>query len=266
MNADTSPLNWQWSDGFRRTICGFNVARDCLGGLALLLCIPPAVVVHLSGVILTPTFTSTHSGTALFLEVLAELFLCIGAVVFLFLLLVADPGFTEAPTDLSCRCKKCGVEVEGFDHHCGAVGACVGKSNMCYFILFLMFAALLCALVGLQNIIFVATAIRAYRHEAGSSWTSLAALKKAALAVLSSSRTLVLIVLSGAAVTGGVYCTFLWLRYIYLAHMGLDSVRGRRRLGTRGSLSAVFSYTLHPKLSHNNFIFRRQYDLLDVSS
>ncbi|CAG9582312.1 conserved hypothetical protein [Leishmania major strain Friedlin] len=265
MNADTAPLSWEWGGKRgRRTICGFNVAGDCLGGLVLLIGIPALVVAHLAAVVLTPLFTASHDGNTLLLEVLLELFLCMGAVALLFLLLVADPGFVEVPTPLSCRCSHCGTEVDDFDHHCGAVGACIGKGNMCYFILFLLFAALLCVLGAVQNVAFVAATVRAHIRDAGTSWTSIAALIRNIFTTLCWPRILCLLALSVAAVNGGVVCTFLCLRYTYLAYKGLSSVRRRRQFDVSGSLSKVFASTFRPAFSHN-FILPRYHALADVS-
>lgn len=266
MNADTAPLSWEWgSKRGRRTICGFNVASDYLGGLVLLIGIPALVVAHLAVVVLSPLFTASHDGNTLLLEVFLELFLCISAVALLFLLLVADPGFVEVPTALSCRCSHCGTDVDDFDHHCGAVGACIGKGNMCYFILFLLFAALLCVLGAVQNAAFVAATVRAHIRDTDLSRTSIAALIKTVFTELRLPRILCLLMLSLAAVNGGGVCTFLSLRYTYLAYKGLSSVRRRRRFDVSGSLSNVFANTFRPAFSHN--FMRPQYhalaDMLD---
>ncbi|KAG5468479.1 hypothetical protein LSCM1_02459 [Leishmania martiniquensis] len=225
---------------------------------------PALVGVHLAAIVLTPTFAASRDGSALLLEVLVELLLCLSAVVLLFLLLVTNPGFVEVPTALSCRCRRCGVEVDDFDHHCGAVGACIGKGNMCYFILFLLSSALLCAFGAAQNAAFVAAAVRARSHDLESSQTSREALTDIALAALRSPRALCLLVLSALSVIGGAVTTFLCLRYTYLAHRGRSSLRRRRQFSTSSSLFEVFSQTLHPTFSHN-FKFSRHYALEQVS-
>ncbi|XQJ30759.1 DHHC palmitoyltransferase, putative [Leishmania guyanensis] len=264
MESDSAPLSWAWDRRRRRNIFGFNVSSDCLGGLALLIGIPVLVAVHLATVVLTPHFTASQECKTLRLKVFVELLLCLSAEVLLFLLLVTDPGFVDAPTDLSCCCRHCGMEVEDFDHHCSAVGACIGKGNMCYFILFLLFAALLCVLAAVQNAVFAYGAVRAYRRDTAPSWTSRAALIDAGFTALRSPRTLCFLVLSVVAVDAGVVCTFLCLRYTYLAYWGLSSVRRRGLVGIPGSLSEVFAHTLRPAFSHN-FTFPRDYALADLS-
>ncbi|KAG5468897.1 hypothetical protein CUR178_01733 [Leishmania enriettii] len=247
----TEPLWGQWGERRRRIICGFNVASDCVGGLALLIGIPAHVGVHLAAVVLAPSSAASHDSSTLLLEVFVELFLCLGSVIFLFLLLVTNPGFVEMPTDLSCRCRRCGIDVEDFDHHCGAVGACVGKDNMCYFILFLFFTAMLCVLEAVQNVVFVAAAMRARSDYTVPSWAFGKDCIDAVFTALRSPRVLCLLVLSAVAVIGGAVCTFLCLRYTYLAYQGRSSRRRRRQAGVPGSLSAVFLKALHPTFSHN---------------
>ncbi|KAG5491860.1 hypothetical protein JIQ42_01769 [Leishmania sp. Namibia] len=264
MIFDTAPLRGGWGERRRRIICGFNVASDCVGGLALLIGIPALVGVHLAAVVLAPSSAASHDDSSPLLEVLVELLLCLGSVIFLFLLLVTNPGFVEMPTDLSCRCRRCGIEVEDFDHHCGAVGACIGKDNMCYFILFLLFTAMLCVLGAVQNVAFVAAAMRARSDYTGPSWAFRKACIDTVLTALRSPRALCLLVLSAVAVIGGAVCTFLCLRYTFLAYQGRSSRRRRRQVGAPGSLSAVFSKALHPTFSHN-FHFPWDYTFEPVS-
>ncbi|KAK7197115.1 DHHC palmitoyltransferase [Novymonas esmeraldas] len=248
----------------RRRICGFSVARDCFGGLALLLAIPAAAAVHLAVVVLTPCFAASQSSGALLAEVAAELLLCGAAVVALFLLLVADPGFVGEPTDLSCRCSRCGVDVDDFDHHCGVVGACIGKRNMCYFILFLLAVTLLCVLVTVQNVSVAVLAVHAHIGDSGPFWTSRAAFLSAVLDTTRLPTLICFAVLSAAAIAGGVLCAMLCLRYTYLAYCGRSSVLRRRRTDCSSTLGAVFAHTMHPSFSHN-YQHLRHYSSVSIS-
>ncbi|GET92499.1 hypothetical protein, conserved [Leishmania tarentolae] len=256
MSRDTAPLSWGWGKRGRRTMCGFNVASDCLGGLVLLIGIPVLVVVHLAAIVMSPLFTASHDGTTLLLQALVEMFLCMSTVVLLFLLLVTDPGFVEVPTALSCRCTHCGTEIDDFDHHCGAVGACIGRGNMCYFILFLLCAALLCIVGVVQNVAFIMAAIGAHIRGTGTSWSSIASLIRIVLTEERFPRMLCWLALSVAAVMGGTVCIFLCLRYTYLAYKGRSSVLRRRRFDISGSLANVFATTFHPAFSHNFMVPR----------
>ncbi|KPI88261.1 hypothetical protein ABL78_2685 [Leptomonas seymouri] len=203
-------------------------------------------------VVLTAFFVGHRSGTLLLAEVLLEWLFCIMAELCLFLLLVADPGFTAEPTDLSCRCTTCRVEVEDFDHHCGVLGVCVGKGNMCYFILFLLFASLLCLLGGFENALYIASLVATC--ESTCAVSSRVSLEGCAAAIRDTVGYFPLMchaLLSIVAVYGGSVCVFLCLRYIHLCNQGKSSVRRRRRESLRGSLSLVFANVFRPHFSHH---------------
>lgn len=236
----------------RATCCGFNVARNCIGGPVLFIGIPLLVIVHMKTVVLTPFFVEHRADSRLLVEVLLEWLFCVLTECSLFLLLVVDPGFTEEPTELSCRCGNCKWEVEDFDHHCDVLGVCIGKGNMCYFILFLLFASLLCLLGGTENAVYIVLSISAH-HFAGTVKPAdyYEKRKKALVTWLSSTPHACLLLLCVAALYGGAVCIFLCLRYTYLAYEGRSSVRRRRRESLRGSLSLVFAHVLRPKFSHN---------------
>lgn len=210
------------------------------------------VAVHMKSVILTPLLAQRHSDGQLLMEVLLECVICLLAESSLLLLLVTDPGFIEEPTDLSCRCANCQVEVEDFDHHCGVLGACIGKGNMCYFILFLLFASLLCFIGGAVNAAYIVQLIAEAPCQQGvCSWMSLKVMRSVVRSLFGSFRHLCLLLLTVAAVYGGAVCIFLCLRYTYLAYSGRSSVRRRRRETLRGSLSLVFANVFRPKFAHN---------------
>ncbi|KPA82569.1 hypothetical protein ABB37_03601 [Leptomonas pyrrhocoris] len=235
----------------RRSCCGFNVARNCFGGVALLVGVPLLVIVHMKTVVLTAFFVERRADSRLVAEILLEWLFCILVEACLFLLLVADPGFIGEPTELSCRCANCKMEVEDFDHHCGVLGACIGRGNMCYFILFLLFASLLCLLGGLENVVYIVLFAAAHKkRNANSSWTSFSAWRTALTDGADVIHVACLVLLSFVAVYGGAVCIFLCLRYTYLGYRGQSSVRRRRRESLRGSLALVFANVLNPQFSH----------------
>jgi hypothetical protein len=236
----------------RATCCGFNVAKNCIGGPALFIGIPLLVVAHMRTVVLSSAFVEHRADACLIVEVLLEWLCCIACEVSLFLLLVADPGFIAEPTQLSCRCALCKVEVEDFDHHCDVLGVCIGKGNMCYFILFLFFTSLLCLVGGAENIGYIVLSISLYRiKDVNSSRSSFAAWKTLIVEWIGSMQHVCLVLLSVAAVYGGAACIFLCLRYTYLSYQGRNSVQRRRQETLRGSLAVVFADVFHPKFSHN---------------
>lgn len=236
----------------RQSCCGFNVAKNCVGGPALLIGIPLLVIVHMKTVVLTPFFVERRANSHVLMEVLLEWLFCTLGECCLFLLLVTDPGFIEEPTELSCRCPDCKMEVEDFDHHCDAVGVCIGKGNMCYFILFLFFASLLCLIGGMENATYIMLSLASIQSEnSSSSMVEWETWRTSLTAWASSTRHVCLLLLSVAAIYGGAVCIFLCLRYVYLACVGRSSVRRRRRKTQRGSLSLVFANVFRPQFSHN---------------
>ena len=89
------------------------------------------------------------------------------SVLFLVITVVCDPGFVF-PAGWSARrsdsvqsmerefdpaldvhyCRVCQLFVEGFDHHCRVIGACIGKRNMWSFLLFCSSGAVMGALLA----------------------------------------------------------------------------------------------------------------------
>ena len=53
------------------------------------------------------------------------------------------------------HCFECDACVEGFDHHCGFVGVCVGDNNAKYFSQFIMFGGIQVGLIGLSHLKFL---------------------------------------------------------------------------------------------------------------
>ena len=122
-------------------------------------------------------FMSTIAHDSFYLEVLgftgghvyACLYLIIAgfALVLMVITVVCDPGFVF-PAGWSARrsdsvqsmerefdpaldvhyCRVCQLFVEGFDHHCRVIGACIGKRNMWSFLLFCSSGAVMGALLA----------------------------------------------------------------------------------------------------------------------
>lgn len=146
----------------------------------------------------------------------------------LLFLLVADPGIVSepdwfvageaCPPDTDCHyCPQCNVWIEGFDHHCGIVGACIGAKTMPIFITFLGSAAIL-LLYGLVFVLVPVLGVQFGRGDIALVWRMPPLAVPAAVAV------------SFAAVYLGLYCAMLCGWYSMLACRGQFTLTRRRRL------------------------------------
>ena len=54
------------------------------------------------------------------------------------------------------HCTYCKACIEGYDHHCGVIGICIGDANFKYFILFQFYAGLMYIFMAI-SFIFVET-------------------------------------------------------------------------------------------------------------
>jgi hypothetical protein len=144
-------------------------------------------------------------------------------------LLFGDPGIvSEADAaDHSERdegeahfCPVCGVFVLGFDHHCGIVGACIGRRTMPVFVTFIASAAVL--LQAGEILVAPLTALAHYRE--------------ALFVAPPSMPVLATVFVLGSCAYLGAYTTGLSLWYLHLAARGQFSLERRRRL-TMAALS-----------------------------
>ena len=52
------------------------------------------------------------------------------------------------------HCSDCDCCVEGYDHHCGVVGVCIGDSNFKYFSMFISYGGVLLMVVGVSVLVY----------------------------------------------------------------------------------------------------------------
>jgi hypothetical protein len=76
----------------------------------------------------------------------------------------------------SGHCRFCDTCVEEYDHHCGVLGACVGRRTFRFFALFMHCATALCAIVLVRSIMVAASTDldAAMRRDALSRWRAVA--------------------------------------------------------------------------------------------
>ena len=168
------------------------------------------------------------------------------SVLFLVITVVCDPGFVF-PAGWSARrsdnvqsmerefdpaldvhyCRVCQLFVERYDHHCGIVGACVGRRNMWSFVMFCSSVAVMCALSVPASICFLGMNMILP--------TSFAAVTiHGVLQLFSTDIVKVFIALFGAFYGGG-YCAMLAVVYWRYVLSDTHSLAKRRRLRLNGS-------------------------------
>ena len=115
-------------------------------------------------------------------------------------------------------CPVCQVHVEMFDHHCGIIGACIGRFNMSTFILFLSFACMLC-LSGFFPIVLDLFE-KGRKIEFGNP--------EHAKRTLNLDHIVPMICLA-CSVSGGTYTLWLALHYTLMCYQGCHSLHLRRQ-------------------------------------
>lgn len=130
----------------RKTFGPFNVAEDYPIGLGVAVLILVAAFVGVEGVLLTESYVETHDADGVVQSVSVVLALAVLSEVMLFLVVFSDPGILPPGTvsSMSHLCPVCFLEIEEFDHHCGFLGACIGKGNFRYFVTFALLVTSLC--------------------------------------------------------------------------------------------------------------------------
>lgn len=133
----------------RRRLCCISVAREFYIGVVFMLLIvstPPALCRIM---LYNDTMFWSLRRRTVWVCIIVVLSLAVVAFLTLFLVVFMDPGFVS-PSEpleypLSHRCPLCNEIVKEYDHHCSALGACIGKNNMPYFITFMLSIFLLSA-------------------------------------------------------------------------------------------------------------------------
>lgn len=144
-------------------------------------------------------------------------------------------------------CRHCEVLVEGFDHHCGVLGACVGRKNMWAFLMFLAFVSLHAFVTFALNLALLWQIVR--MPAALTAHSFFAALN---FEVVASGLC------CAACVYGGLFAFAMGLNHSYNVYQGLDSYCRKHRLVEGLSLprtkllrfSKVFQ---HAKLLESSF-------------
>lgn len=113
-------------------------------------------------------------------------------------------------------CPVCQVYVEMFDHHCGIIGACIGRFNMGTFILFLTFACLLCVFGTPPAFYTLYLKLRGFN------------LAKSSYFFLDPSVIFNMLVICSGCI-GGSYTFYLGFHYTITAWQGKNSLYLRRR-------------------------------------
>lgn len=139
----------------------------------------------------------------------------------------------EIPDDgiYTYYCPVCKLYVSRYDHHCGIVGACIGKKNMAAFISFLFHAWLQCYVGGICCLVHCyALFVPMIKNRANlPSADSVASWHFFTTYLLPPMFTMLGMYL-------GAYCLILWGNYIYQVWNNNDAHvlrRGRARYGKR---------------------------------
>jgi hypothetical protein len=119
-------------------------------------------------------------------------------------------------------CPVCCVSVEGFDHHCGVIGACIGQGTMACFICFLLGVAFTCG----PALLFLFTRDWHLLTGFARRWENKTSFIEPILEVVMSGG---LTFVSMAATFG---CGGLGFHYLWLAVIGKFSLSRRRRSHT----------------------------------
>lgn len=122
-------------------------------------------------------------------------------------------------------CRVCHVFVERFDHHCGIIGACIGRRNMWSFIGFLASVAAMGCLGAVFGIWYLWIAV-------SSHGTSLEAVSKVLVPALTAG------VCAIGSLHGGGYCAVLVATYLHQIAAAEDSWALRHRHPRCGDVEA----------------------------
>jgi hypothetical protein len=210
--------------GNRTLLCGgrLNVAVDWWMGLFIggVVVVPSAC--FLSTVPFHPSMVALYGPVFAFLYAATLLTLSASCVVLLSMTVLCDPGFVF-PSRWSARrpdnvplmekefdpseevhfCPVCLLFLARYDHHCGIVGACIGRRNYWSFVLFCTAVAVMCGLSLPASIAFLAMHL-----EIPTASASVAFLWR--LFSFDVAKTLVAV---GGAFYGGGYCCLLSCQY-----------------------------------------------------
>lgn len=229
----------------RKNIWLFNVAGDYYGGLILFFVITIGIILHVKVVLFSEAHLAENSTINVFLDTFVVLFLAGATNGLLFLVMVSDPGLLSLPNDLSCRCRFCDIEVDDFDHHCGILGACIGRGNLCYFVLFLFFVTLLCFIAGMQIICFVLSRVS---YLSVKRFLVYSMLKENIRALLGQTEVVWLFLSGLGTVYGGLFSFCMLLVYTHLCYTGAFSHQRRWKQYRHGTFRSVFENVMHPRI------------------
>lgn len=243
-----------------KTFCGQNVAHDFYGGVILLVVILLIAVVYIFGVFWSADCLDYFDSDNLNFLFANFCFLLLCSETCLFLIVFADPGLTP-PDAISNRdhfCPVCRVHVREYDHHCGVLGACIGKGNLRYFISFFFFTVLLTFEVfAVTSIILVQLLRQAEVNKliAGKEYRQLTTVLKNIF--LTRVQRVLLIPIVFIAAHSNIVTLFFFSFYTVKTCRGNFSVERRRSDKITGcaALRYVFAGLFRPQLT--NAVFNR---------
>jgi hypothetical protein len=218
---------------------GLNVAADWWVGLVIFMVVVVPSACFLSTVPLDAALTAFYGEWFARLYAVLVLVMSLASIALLGTTVLCDPGFVFPPRWAARRpdlvapmgkefdaaqevhfCPVCMLFVAGYDHHCGILGACIGRRNMWSFVLFNTAVAILSALSLPGSVAFLAAHLTL-----PTTVSNVSLVHVLQLFSLGVAKALVAV---GGAVHGGGYCTL--LSVVYWRHIlrGTDSHARRR--------------------------------------
>lgn len=232
----------------RKTFCGHSVARDYYTGWVLLFFIPSVVLIAVRWLLFSEELVGALSYSAHLRSFCVVFFLTVAAELLLFLIMVADPGILpyEVSTAVSHLCPVCGVVVDDYDHHCGFLGACIGKGTMKYFVAFSICATLLCATGFYLALCFVAVGAQQtrVRQTLSTHWQSVFPLLVHEW--LFCFRRFLSVAVAVLCFYAGTFSGAIAAIHLYACFSGTFSLVRRRNRELQGSIRDVFAGFFHP--------------------
>lgn len=231
--------------GQRTVICGWNVAVDFYMGIMIFFVLLIPTCLFTTTVPLHDSMVALYGTTFGWVYLFTLLTLSAVSFCCLFITLLCDPGFVfpvswastapqgaRASADVIAEiianefdpdmcvehCRVCHLYVDRFDHHCGILGACIGRRNLWSFVSFCSSVALLSLLAIPGSITFV---YLNFKFPESVNYHQF--LRMFPFDILCAA--------SGgfASLYGGLYCFILAVHYVWLIWINEHSATQRRQ-------------------------------------